>query len=325
MKKISFIIILWIIATGLCIIVGSIYAQSFPSRPIKIIVPFPAGGTTDILARILSSKLTENLGQHVLVENRPGASGIIGTEILVKSPPDGYTLMITATHHVANPALYKKVPFDILKDITNIALIAIIPNVLLAHPTFPPNSVEELIALAKSKPGQINYASTGIGGANHLCGEMFKIMAKIDIVHIPYKGQAPAFNDLLAGHVPLMFNTIDVSLPHLKVGRLKALGVTSAKRSQVASQIPTISESGLPGYENVSWFGLYGPPNMEKDIISKLNFEFVKVLHTPDIIKRFNEFGAEPGRMGVHEFDAYVRSEYAKISKLIKDLGIKLD
>jgi tripartite-type tricarboxylate transporter receptor subunit TctC len=233
--------------------------------------------------------------------------------------------MITATHHIANPTLYKKVPYDILKDITNIALIAVIPNVLLAHPSFPPNSVEELIALAKSKPGQINYASTGIGGANHLCGEMFKIMAKIDIVHIPYKGQAPAFNDLLAGHVSLMFNTIDVSLPHLKVGKLKALGVTSSKRSQVAPQIPTISESGLPGYENVSWFGLYGPPNMEKDIISKLNYEFVKALHTPDIIKRFTEFGAEPGGMGVHEFDTYVKSEYAKISKLIKDLGIKLD
>jgi len=266
---------------------GGASAQPFPTKPIRIIVPFPAGGTTDVFARMISQKLSENLKQQVLVDNRAGASGMIGTEMVVKAPPDGYTLMITATHHAINPSLYKKLPYDTLKDLVAITLVATSPNVLVAHPTFPPNTIQELIALARAKPGQLNFASTGIGGANHLSGELFKSMAGIDIVHIPYKGAAPAMNDLLAGHVSLMFDTIGIELPYVKAGKLKALAVTTAKRTTIAPDIPTIAESGLPGYEAVSWFGMYGPAGMPKEIFTRINTEVAKVLHSPDIQKRF--------------------------------------
>lgn len=301
------------------------WAQSFPTKPIRLIVPFPAGGTTDIFARMMTQKLSENLKQQVLVDNRAGASGIIGTEIVVKSPPDGYTLLMTATHHAINPSLYKKLPYDTAKDLVALTLVATSPNVLVAHPSFPPNSIKELIALAKAKPGQLNFASTGIGGANHLSGELFKSMAGIDIVHIPYKGAAPAMNDLLAGHVSLMFDTIGVELPYVKAGKLKALAVTTAKRTAIAPDIPTIAESGLPGYEAVSWFGMYGPAGMPKEIVTRLNMEVVNVLHSPDVQKRFIAYGAEAIGNSPEEFAAYLKSEMAKWAKVVKDCGVHLD
>ncbi len=300
------------------------FAQSFPTKPIRLIVPFPAGGTTDIFARIVSQKLSENLGQQVIVDNRAGASGIIGTEILVKAPPDGYTLMITATHHVANPSLYKKISYDTEKDIANVTLVATSPNALLAHPSFPPNTVKELIALAKAKPGQLNYASTGIGGNNHLSGEMFKAMAGIDMMHIPYKGAAPAMNDLLGGQVSLMFDAIGVALPHLKAGKLKCLGLTSAKRSPIVPEIPTIGET-VPGYESASWFGMYAPAGIPKEILNRINTEVAKVLHSPDIQKRFAVYAAETGGNSPEEFAAFVKLEMAKWAKVVKDIGLTLD
>ena len=304
---------------------GGASAQPFPTKPIRIIVPFPAGGTTDVFARMISQKLSENLKQQVLVDNRAGASGMIGTEMVVKAPSDGYTLMITATHHAINPSLYKKLPYDTLKDLVAITLVATSPNVLVAHPTFPPNTIQELIALARAKPGQLNFASTGIGGANHLSGELFKSMAGIDIVHIPYKGAAPAMNDLLAGHVSLMFDTIGIELPYVKAGKLKALAVTTAKRTTIAPDIPTIAESGLPGYEAVSWFGMYGPAGMPKEILTRINTEVAKVLHSPDIQKRFIDYGAEAIVNSPEQFAVYLKSEMAKWAKVVKDCGVQLD
>ena len=304
---------------------GNVFAQSYPTKPIRIIVPFPAGGATDIFTRLISQKLTENLGQQVLVDNRAGASGIIGTEILVKSAPDGYTLMITATHHAINPSLYKKLPYDTAQDLVALTLVATSPNILLAHPSFPANTVQELIAMAKAKPGQLNFASTGIGGSNHLSGEMFKSMAGIDMVHIPYKGAAPAMNDLLGGQVSLMFDTPAAGLPHIRAGKLKALAVTSAKRTAIAPDIPTIAESGVPGYEALSWFAMYGPAKMPKEIVTRINTEVVKVLHLPEIQKRFADLGAEPVGNSPEEFAAYLKSEMAKWAKVVKDCGARLD
>jgi tripartite-type tricarboxylate transporter receptor subunit TctC len=300
-------------------------AVNFPTKPIRLIVPFPAGGTTDIFARILAQKLSENLGQQVLVDNRAGASGIIGSEIVVKSPADGHTLLMTATHHVVNPSLYKKLPYDTLKDFAAVSLIATSPNVLVAHPSFPAGSIKELIALAKAKPGQINFASTGIGGANHLSGEMLKAMAGIDLVHIPYKGAAPAMNDLLGGHVSLMFDTIGVELPYVKAGKLKALGVTTAKRTAIAPEIPTIAESGVPGYEALSWFGMYGPAGMPKEIITRLNSEVVKILNLPEVHKKFIAYGAETASLNPDQFAAFVKSEMAKWGRVVKGIGLQLD
>ncbi len=325
MRRKSYLAVLTISVALLVINAISAWAQSFPTKPIRIIVPFPAGGTTDIFARIISQKLSENLKQQVLVDNRGGASGMIGTELLVKSPPDGYTLMITATHHVINPSLYKKMAFDILKDLVNITLVATSPNVLVAHHSFAPNSIKELIALAKAKPGQLNFASTGIGGANHLSGELFKSMAGIDIVHIPYKGAAPAMNDLLAGHVSLMFDTIGIELPYVRAGKLKALGVTTAKRTALAPDIPTIAESGVPGYEASSWFGMYGPAGMPKEILTRINTEVAKVLHAPDIQKRFHDYGAEAIGNPPDQFAVFVKSEMAKWAKVVKDCNVHIE
>ncbi len=325
MRRMSHLALLALSVLMIITFFGNAFALSYPTKPIRLIVPFPAGGTTDIFARIIAQKLSENLGQQVLVDNRAGASGIIGSEIVLKSPPDGHTLLLTATHHVVNPSLYKKLPYDTLKDFVAVALVATSPNVLVAHPSFPANSIKELIALAKAKPGQINFASTGIGGANHLSGEMLKSMAGIDLVHIPYKGAAPAMNDLLGGHVSLMFDTIGVELPYVKAGKLKALAVTTAKRTAIAPEIPTIAESGVPGYEAVSWFGLYGPAGMPKEIVNRLNTEVARILNLPEVHKKFMAYGAETEALSPDQFAAFVKSEIAKWGKVVKDCGVQLD
>jgi len=324
MRRAFRLVLLTITAAAIVSGTNLTFGQSFPTKPIRIIVPFPAGGTTDIFARYIAPKLSENLGQQVIIDNRAGASGMIGTEMLVKAPPDGYTLMITATHHVANPSLYKKLPYDTAKDITNITLVATAPNALLAHPSFPPNTIKELIALAKRKPGELNFASTGIGGNNHLSGELLKSMAGIDMLHIPYKGAAPALNDLLGGQVSMMFDALGAALPHFKAGKLKILGVTTLKRSPVVPEIPAISET-VPGYEASSWFGMYGPAGMSKEILHRINNEVAKVLNSPDVKKRFAAFPAETGGNSPEEFDAYVKAEIIKWGMVIKKIGLTLD
>jgi tripartite-type tricarboxylate transporter receptor subunit TctC len=300
-------------------------AQGYPTQPVKIVVPFPPGGTTDILARLLATELTQKWGQTVLVENRAGASGTIFSEQLARMPADGYTLMLTATHHVINPGLYKDaIKYNTRTDFTPIAEIAVVPNVLVVNPSFPPKSVQELIQYAKANPGKVNFGSSGNGGANHLSGELFKSMAGVEMVHIPYKGAAPALNDLLGGQIPMMFDSVPGVLQHIRAGKLRALAVTSNKRSPALPDVPTIDEAGLKGFEATAWFGLYAPGNMTAGLKQKISTDVLQALQAPAVHSKFVDLGAEPGTMTQPEFAAFVEKELDKWSKVIVDAHVKL-
>jgi tripartite-type tricarboxylate transporter receptor subunit TctC len=301
---------------------GLAVAQEYPTKPVRIIVPFPPGGTTDILAREVAASVSSRWGQPVVIENKSGASGSIGSQQLTNAAPDGYTLMITATHHVINPALRQSLPYDTKRDFTNVALIATVPNVLLVHPDFPARSVADLIRMAKEKPGSISFASTGIGGANHLSGELFKVMAGVDMVHIPYKGAAPAMSDLIAGHVPVMFDGVTGAAPQLAAGRLRALGVTTLHRVAALPDVPTIDEAGVKGFEVTSWFGLYGPANLPPATLQKISSDILAVLGTVEMKERFANHGAEPGRLSQPEFDGFVKSEIDKWGRVVEAAAI---
>ncbi|HSF46862.1 MAG TPA: tripartite tricarboxylate transporter substrate binding protein [Burkholderiales bacterium] len=300
--------------------------QEYPKKPITMIVPYPAGGATDILARALGEKLTASLGQQVVIDNRPGANGNIGAQIAAKAAPDGYTLLMspasTLTH---NPSLYSKMPFDPLKDLAPISIVAETPMVVVVNPAIPAKSIKELVDLAKSKPGALSFASPGTGSSPHLSGELFKVMTKTDMVHVPYKGAAPAVTDLVGGQVQLMFDTIVSSLPHVKSGKLRALAVTPAKRSPLLPELPTVAEAGVPGYEATTWFGLLAPAGTPKPIIEKLHNEVVKILKTPDMKSRLDQLGAEPIGNTPEEFTAAMKQEMAKWAKVVADAGIRLE
>jgi tripartite-type tricarboxylate transporter receptor subunit TctC len=302
------------------------HAQPYPSQPIKMIVPFTAGGTTDILARTIGQKLSESLHQPVIVENRPGAGGNIGADAVAKAKPDGYTILMgTIGTQAINTSLYSKMPYDSARDFAPVTLVAIVPNVLMVHPSVPAKNVKELIALAKAKPGQLNFASSSTGGSPHLSGEMFKQMTGVDIVHVPYKGSAPAITDLLGGQVTLMFDNLPSGLPQVKAGKLRALGVTSARRSPAAPDIPTIAESGVPGYEVDSWFGILAPAGTPAEIVNKLNAEIVRILKLPDVNERLAEQGAQPVGDTPQHFAEHIRKETAKWAKVVKASGAKAD
>jgi tripartite-type tricarboxylate transporter receptor subunit TctC len=307
------------------VLIGNAYAQSYPNGPVKIVVPFPPGGTTDILARVLSNELTKKWGQTVIVENKPGASGTIFSEQLAHMPPDGYTLMVTATHHVINPSLYKNLKYNTRTDFTPISLVAGVPNVLVVNPAFPAKNIQELIAYAKANPGKVMYGSSGTGGANHLSGELFKSMAKIDMVHVPYKGAAPALNDLLGNQISVMFDSIPGVLSHIKAGKLRALGVTSLARSTALPNVPTISESGLKGFEALAWFGMYAPPQMATELLNRISGDVVAALQSPQVKNQFAEQGADAGNMTQAEYAKYVDSEITKWAKVISDANIKAE
>jgi tripartite-type tricarboxylate transporter receptor subunit TctC len=307
------------------VLVGNVYAQSYPNGPVKIVVPFPPGGTTDILARVLSNELTKKWGQTVVVENKPGASGTIFSEQLAHMPPDGYTLMVTATHHVINPSLYKNLKYNTRTDFTPIDLVAGVPNVLVVNPAFPAKNIQELIAYAKANPGKVMFGSSGTGGANHLSGELFKSMAKIDMVHVPYKGAAPALNDLLGNQISVMFDSIPGVLSHIKAGKLRALGVTSLTRSAALPNVPTISESGLKGFEALAWFGMYAPPQMAPELLNKISGDVLTVLQSPQVKNQFAEQGADAGNMTQAEYAKYVDAEITKWAKVITDANIKAE
>ena len=305
---------------------GGAWAQSYPAKPIRFIVPFPPGGSADILARAIGQKAGEGLGQSLVVENRPGAGTAIGAEALAKSPADGYAVMIgTVSSHAINPALNPKLTYDPVKDFTPISLVASIPFAMIVHPSVPAKSVRELISLAKSKPASLNYSSAGNGTSNHLAGELLKSMAGIDIVHIPYKGSAPALNDLVAGQVSLMFDLVLTAAPHVKSGAVRGLAVTGAKRSSALPDLPTVAESGVPGYEVSAWFGIFAPAEVPQPVVQRLNAEFVKALQQPDLRQRLASQGAEPLTSTPDEFSAYLRSEIAKWAKVVKDSGMKVD
>ena len=302
------------------------WAQSYPAKPIRFIVPFPPGGSADILARAIGQKAGEGLGQPLVVENRPGAGTAIGAEALAKSPADGYAVMIgTVSSHAINPALNPKLTYDPVKDFTPISLVASIPFAMIVHPSVPAKSVSEFISLAKSKPGSLNYSSAGNGTSNHLAGELLKSLAGIDIVHIPYKGSAPALNDLVAGQVSLMFDLVLTAAPHVKSGAVRGLAVTGAKRSSALPELPTVAESGVPGYEVSAWFGIFAPAGVPQPVVQRLNAEFVKALQQPELRQRLASQGAEPLTSTPEEFAAYLRSEIAKWAKVVKDSGMKVD
>jgi tripartite-type tricarboxylate transporter receptor subunit TctC len=298
-------------------------AQGYPTKPVKMIVPFPPGGPTDVQARIVAQKLGESLGQPVVIDNRGGAGGMLGSDIAAKSAPDGYTLLMGASGpHAVGVLTRKEPPYDPLKDFTPLSLVSYSPLMLVVHPSVKANSVQELIALAKSQPGKLNYGSFGNGTMAHFAGELFKLQAGVDIVHVPYKGTAPALADLLAGQIPMMFDTIITSLPHVKSGRLRALAVTKSTRSQAVPELPTVAEAGLPGFQAVSWIGLMGPANMPKDIVDRISNEMVKMLGDPALRQKLLDAGAEPVGSSAAEFAAHMKAEMERWEPVVKAAGL---
>jgi tripartite-type tricarboxylate transporter receptor subunit TctC len=303
-----------------------VYAQpAYPSRTIRLVVPYVPGGGVDFVGRLVGQKLTEALGVTVFVDNRPGGGTNIGSEFVARAAPDGYTLLVAGVPNSANMALYQKLPYDTLKDFAPVILLDTAPNLLAVHPSVPAKSVKELIALAKAKAGGLTYASAGIGSSNHLSGELFRTMAGIDIVHIPYKGGGAAITDLLAGQVSMYFGTTPSTLPFVQNKKLRALGVTTAKRTVAAPEVPTIAEAGLPGYEQSAWHGLLAPAGTPEPVIAKLHAEVSKLLRSPDVIDRFKVQGIDVIGGSTAEFAAFIRQDIAKYAKLVQTAGIRID
>jgi tripartite-type tricarboxylate transporter receptor subunit TctC len=305
---------------------GAGHAQDYPTRPIRLVVPFPPGGSLDVVARSIGQKLTEAWGQPVVIDNRPGAGGNIGADLVAKSAPDGYTILEGAlSTHAVNASLYRRLPYDPIKDFAPITLVAITPNVLVLNRAFPVNSVPELIAYAKAHPGALSFGSGSNGSAGHLAGELFKSETGIDMVHVPYKGGAPARQALLAGDTQLMFDNLANSMPQLKAGKLKALAVTTARRSPLAPELPTLAESGLPGFDIYTWWGLLAPAGTRPEIIAKWNTEITRILGTPEMKAFFAQEGAEAAPTTPDAFAALIRSETAKYARIVKASGAKVD
>ena len=311
---------LCVIGSGLCAAAEpqSAAAQPFPTKTMRMIVSYAPGGTVDIIARIVSTKLSENLGQQIIVDNRAGGGATIGTQAFAKSLPDGYTMMLANPAHAANPALNAKLPYDTLKNFSGVGLVAVSASILVVHPSMPVKTVRELVTLAKANPGQLNYASSGVGGAGYLAMELFKSHTGIEVVHVPYKGAAPALTDVLGGQVPMMFITTPAAMPYVKAGRLRVLGVSSAKRNFMLPQVPTIAESGYPGFENADWYGLVVPSGVPKEIIARLNAETNRALALAEIRERINALGAEVAPGTPEQLDERIRSEVARWSRIIK-------
>jgi tripartite-type tricarboxylate transporter receptor subunit TctC len=299
-------------------------AQAYPNRPIRFIVPFPPGGSGDVVVRAVGQKLTEAWGQAVVVDNRAGASGNIGLQVAARSAPDGYTLVLgTASTHAINPGLQRNLPYDIQKDFAAIAMLISVPNILVAHPSVPARTMKELIELARARPGQLGFASNGIGTSAHMAGELLKKEARIQLVHVPYKGAGIAINDVLGGHVPLLFGAVATSLPHVQSGRLRALGVTSLQRSAAAPDVPTVVEAGLPGFEVVQWFGAFAPSATPADVVSRLHDGISQALQAPEVKERLVRQGFDVPQISREKFGAYVRDELAKWTRVIREAGIK--
>lgn len=302
------------------------FAQSaYPAKPVRLVVPFPAAGTTDIIARATAQKLSEAWGQQVIVDNRPGAAGNIGSELVAKSAPDGYTLLMgTVGTHAINPSLYAKMPYDHVKDFVPVILVAGVPNVLVVNPDLPVKSVPELIAYAKANPGKLNFASSGSGTSIHLSGELFKTMTGAKMTHVPYKGSAPALTDLIGGQVQLMFDNLPSSLAFIKAGKLRALAVTSTNRAPALPDVPTVADS-LPGFEASSWFGILAPAGTPPDIVAKINGEVMKWLATPDAKEKMAAQGANIAGGTPEDFAKHIQVESAKWAKVVKESGAKVD
>jgi tripartite-type tricarboxylate transporter receptor subunit TctC len=303
---------------------GESFAQAgYPGRPIRMVVPSSAGGGTDIVARIIAPELAKRLGQQVIIDNRPGAGTMIGGEVVAKSAPDGYTLLKGLSTLAINPAIYRKVPYDGIRDFAPITQTISAPNLLVVHPSLPVKSVKELVAFARARPGQLNFGSAGNGTNPHLSMELFLSMAKLNMVHIPYKGSAPAIVDLLAGHIVVMTATMLTGIPHVRSGRLRGLGVTGTKRSGVLPEIPTVAEAGVPGYEATQWYGVLAPANTPKEIIARLHAEITAVLALPAIQKKFTADGTDTMGNTPEEFARFIRSETDKWARVARGAGMK--
>jgi len=309
---------------------GSLQAQpredaAWPTKPVRMLVPFPPGGGTDILARQMAQKLAEGFGQAVLVENRGGAGGTIGTEAAARAAPDGYTIILVSGSHAINPSLYRTLPYDTLADFSPISLVATAPGILVGNPSLPAKNVRELVALARARPGLLTYASAGSGTPPHLAGELFRTLAGIDIVHVPYKGNAAALADVVAGHVSFTFPTMPSAMPQVSAGRLRAIAVTGERRSAAAPAIPTIAESGLAGYEATSWYGLLAPARTDTTLIARMSRDVTAILGSPDMKERFAVQGLEPAANTPQQFAAMIRADMAKWSKVVKASGARAD
>lgn len=300
-------------------------AQAYPVKPIRLIVPFPPGGTTDILARTVGQKLTVALGQPVVIENRPGAGATIGADAVAKAPADGYTLLMGAVHHTIAPSVYKRLSYDVQKDLAPVSVVAIVPNVLVVGPGFPAKTVQELVAYAKANPGKLTYASNGNGTAHHLIGEQFKAQTGTDIGHIPYKGSAPAITDLMGGQVSMMFDTTSSALPYIKAGKLRALAVATAKRSSALPDVPTLAEAGLPGFDIASWFGVMAPAGTPPEIVAKLSAEISRSLASDDVKQQFAAIGAEPVGNTPAQMRSQIQTEIGRFGKLVKQANLSMD
>jgi tripartite-type tricarboxylate transporter receptor subunit TctC len=298
-------------------------AQTYPNRPIRLVVPSSPGGGTDITGRIVANKLSEQLGQQVVVDNRAGAGTIIGIEIAAKAPPDGYTLLMGLSTLAINPSMYAKLPYDALRDLAPISLAVLSPNILTVHPSVPAKTVKEFIALAKAKPGTITFGSAGQATSPHLSGELLKVLAKIDIGHVPFKGSGQSVISSISGEIAANFPSVPTAIPYIKAGKLRGLGVTMAKRTAALPDVPSIAEAGVPGYEATQWFGMLAPAGTPRPIIDRLNHEMVKLLKSPEVRDRLIADGTDPAPTTPEEFGAYIKSETEKWTKVIKAAGIK--
>ena len=326
MKRHRAIVTAGVVLAALVLAPVTLRAQSYPSKPIRLIIPFPPGGSTDILGRSLAQKLSEAWGQQVLVDNRGGAGGTIGADLAAKAPADGYTLLMGHIGTLAvNVSLYPKLGYDPVRDFAPVSMVALVPNVLVVHPALPVKNVTELIAYAKANPGKLNYSSGGNGSAAHLAVEYFKLQTKTEIVHVPYKGTGPSVTDLIAGQVSMTMTGAPAVIPHVQSGRIRALGVSSPQRIPALAQIPTVVESGVPGFDATQWYGVVAPVGTPKDIVARLNAEIRKIMQSKEMLERLNTEGAISAAGTPEQFDAYIKSEIARWGAVVKAAGMKAD
>jgi tripartite-type tricarboxylate transporter receptor subunit TctC len=315
-----------VIAIASLVLPAAVGAQSYPAKAVKLVVPFPPGGPLDATGRLIAERLTTAWGHPVIVENKPGAGGNIGADMVAKSPPDGYTILMGAlSTHAVNPSLYPKMPYDAVKDFAPITLLAITPNVLVVNASLPVSSVKELVAYAKANPGKLSFGSGSNGSAGHLAGELFKVDTGTDIVHVPYKGGAPATQALLANEVQFMFDNLANATAQVKAGKLKALAVTTAHRSKLAPELPTMAEAGVPGFDISTWFGLFAPAGTPKEIVATWNADVTRILNSPEARERLTALGAEPAPNTPEQFADFIRSEVPKYARIVKLSGAKMD
>ena len=301
------------------------WAQTWPSRSVSIIVPFPAGGTTDVLARALGQELSKTLGQPVVVENKPGAGATLGADYVAKSKADGYTLLMGAVHHTIATSVYRKLGYDFEKDFAPITTVALVPNVLVVNPQVPAKTVQELLAQAKAQPGKLTYGSNGTGTGQHLIGAQFEGMGGVQLLHVPYKGSGPLTTDLLGGQISMSVDTVTPVLPHIKAGQLRALAVTTAKRSVALPDVPTLEEAGLPGFDMGTWFGMLAPAGTPKDIVARLNADMVKIIQSPEFRKKMDDIGADPIANTPEQMARQIKDDTARFARLVKEAKVSLD